>query len=207
MAAVVVRVEELDVNAALRRLGIDRALVIRVIRACTDGFADCTDNDPSTAKGYEVWRKGTRHFRDELLPDNPDWQKDDALPSIRNSTLHVRLIVLNTDANTGNPDPEIVPMNRLERGVFHERAIKGEWIPGLPNPFIEGKDEVWYLCIYINGDVVQAELSCPARFVDGFIRAWKERIIIVKPGDWREILEADRPDDSGPDIEFDVRLR
>lgn len=204
----VVRVEELDVNARLRQLGLTREGLIGVLRACVYGFGDCTDNDPPSAKGYETWRYGTRSFREVLLPGDSDWQKDDALPSIRNAKRHIRIIVLNTDDQTGNPNHKARPLNRLPRGSFHERAIKGEWLPGLPIPFADDpKDDVWYFCVYINGDTVQAELSSPDRIDGGFVAEWRERIILMKPGDWRDTLGIDPEGDTGPDIEFDVSLK
>lgn len=203
----IVRIAELDVNARLRQLGLTRDLLIDVLRACVQGYGDCTDNDPPTAKGYESWRWGTRHFRELLLPGDPDWQKNDAIPSVRNAKLGIRVIVLNADDETANPDPNAVPTNRSPKGVLHERAIKGEWLPGLPYPYEEITDEIWYFCNHVRGDQVLAELSCPQRIEGGFIVAWKERIIIVRPGEWGDLASIEPEGDVGPDIDFDVRLR
>jgi hypothetical protein len=52
-----------------------------------------------------------------------------------------------------------------------------------------------------------AELSRPERIEDGFITSWRERILILRPGEWKNIETGDQNSDVGPDIEVDVQLR
>ena len=43
-----------------------------------------------------------------------------------------------------------------------------------------GKSVVyWYLCVYCEGDIVRAELSCPSECEAGFFKTFRERIILL----------------------------
>jgi hypothetical protein len=209
--AVILRVEEIDVDGRLAGLRLSRAALIDAIRACVAAYGGCTDNDPPSARGYEPWRYGTRHLRELLLPADLDWKKDDTanLSSVRNDDVGIRIIVLNTDERTGSLTPEPGPQNRLKKGILHERAIGSTtgWLPGLPKLFDEPQHDVWYLCVHVSGEKVLAELSRPAAIENGFIVGWKERIIIVGPDDWAKLDFSGIEDDSGPDFEINVRRK
>jgi hypothetical protein len=158
------------------------------------------------------WRWGTRDLRDWLVPGGGGWIKDEDgnLSSVRNDGRKLRLIVLNTDDATGILNPERGPKNRNKKGILHQRAMRdpNAWIPGLPNPFKQPEHEVWYLCLFIDGEHVRAELARPVRIENGFIVEWQERIILVGNGEWDKIeFDGQDDDDSGPDFEIDVRRK
>lgn len=206
-----VLVSELDIAARLASMRLNRQLLIEVIRACVSEYGNCTDNDPPSARGYEPWRWGTRELRERLLPGDEGWLKDDTanLSSIRNDDLKLKIIMLNSDDVTGNPQHAIGPRNRLKKGILHERAIGGltGWLPNLPLPYKIISHDVWYFCLHINGDKVLAELSKPAAIEGGYIRAWHERIIILGSGDWETLDLNTISNDSEPDIEINVRRK
>ena len=202
------KIEDVEVNARLRPFSLDRQILIDGIRMAVAAYGGCTDNDPPSARGYEPWRATTRGLR-ELLPSR-GYERDDSgnFSTIKHVKHGIRIVVLNTDSKTGDPRLEIFPRNRLKKGILHERAIGApDWLPGLPNPFATAQLDIWYLCQHINDDKVLAELSRPDRIEDGFITSWRERILLLKPGDWKTLEAGDRDDDSGPEIEVDVQLR
>jgi len=202
------KIDEAEVNARLRLFSLDRPILIDVIRMSVAAYGGCTDNDPPSARGFEPWRAATRGLR-ELLPSR-GYERDDTgnFSTIKHAKHGIRIVVLNADSRTGDPRFEVYPSNRLRKGVLHERAIgAADWLPGLPNPFFTNQLDIWYLCQYINGEKVLAELSRPERIEDGFITSWRERILILKPGDWKNVESGEKDDDSGPEIEVDVQLR
>ncbi|MDZ4762465.1 MAG: hypothetical protein SGJ21_15485 [Alphaproteobacteria bacterium] len=206
--AALIRREEWEVNARLRELRMPKEALLETVRAAVAAYGGCTDNDPPGAKGYETYRIGTRHLRVEMLPLKNGWNRDDAgnLCSIRNDEIAVKVVILNTDDATG--DALRTPKNRREKGVEHERAIEGvsRFFLGMePNEDI--RHAIWYLCLHINEDKVLAELSRPSAIDGGFIVAWEERIILVAPGGWGALDIGADDNDSGPELEIDVRRK
>jgi hypothetical protein len=131
--AAAMRVKAWEVSTRLRELHMRRPILLNVLRACVAEYGGCTDNDPPSARGWEVYRWGTRSFREESLSTGLGWAKDDTanLSSIRNDGLGIAIVMLNTNQVTGSLDPEAVPQNRLKKGVLHERAVDGgtPWLP------------------------------------------------------------------------------
>jgi hypothetical protein len=206
--ATVLRVREAEVNARLRQLKLDRKTLLSVIHACTSEYGFCSDDDPPSARGYEVFRWGTRRFRELVIVGKSGWEKDDTanLSSIRNDGIRTKIIVLNTDDRTGCLIPELGPRNRLKKGILHERAIGTGigWLPNLPKPFRDLQHDVWYLCIHINGEAVLSELSRPAAIVNGFIDSWQERLVFLGPDEWARVLPQLPSDDL--DADFDPKV-
>ena len=202
------KVDEVEVNARLRFFSLDRPILIDALRMAVAAYGGCTDNDPPSARGFEPWRAATRGLR-ELLPPR-GYERDDTgnFSTIKHVKHGIRIVVLNADGKTGDPRPDVWPRNRLKKGILHERAVGArDWIPGLPNPFPTNSLDIWYLCQHIDGEKVLAELSRPERIEDGFITSWRERILILKPGEWKNVEAGDQLSDAGPDIEVDVQLR
>lgn len=194
-----------------KELGLERDPLLRVVHTCVSHYALVTDNDPPSAYGWVPWRWGTRDLRDWLVPGGGGWVKDEDgnLSSVRNDGRKLRLIVLNTDDATGILDADRGPRNRNKKGILHQRAMRDPkaWLPGLPNPFEQPAHDVWYLCLFIDGEHVRAELSRPLRIEGGFIVEWQERILLVGKGEW-DSLEFDGQDgDTGPDFEINVRRK
>lgn len=197
--------EEGDVNLRLAELGAPKKLLLQAVRGAVAAFDSCTDNDPPGAPGYETYRVGTRDLRAALLPTGA-WERDNGgLASILNAGTATRVVVLNTDQNTG--DIMAKPTNRLEKGVLHERAIEGDsaWLDGMRPP--ELSTRIWYLCLHISGGKVTAELSRPSAIKDGFIIDWEERIMLVEPGEWDAMEFDDAGEDEGPDFAINVRRK
>ena len=202
------KVEEVEVNARLRHFSLDRDVIVDAIRMGVAAYGGVTANDPPSAKGFEPWRFTTRGLR-ELLSSR-GYERDDSgnFSTIKHVGHGIRIVTLNADCRTGAPNPEVWPRNRLRKGILHERAIgAADWLPGLPNPYVTNELDIWYLCQYIDGDKVLAELSRPDRIEDGFITSWRERIVILKPGDWKNVEAGNQGSDSGPEIEVDVQFR
>ncbi len=202
------RAEEWDVNERLNELGLTRDLLLEIVQACVAARGGCTDNDPPAAGGWDAWRMGTRRAREKLRPLN--WDKDETggLSTVKSDEHEMRIAILNTDDATGLRAR--APTNSSKKGVATERAVdlNGELFPDTA-PTIDAPcgHPIWYLCVHVSGDDVRAELSFPERFHNGFIAAWIERILLLEPGQWDKISIAAPTDDSGPDLEIEVRRK
>lgn len=214
----IIRAEPWDVVGRLADFGMTREQAFEVIRACVSGAGNVTENDPPGTHGWETYRFGVRRLREQLRPDGWEPDNTDGLATIINRQLKMRIAISNTDDATGIPDPTRFPQNRNKKGPTAERAAENNesLLPGVqwpialkPQPEVVSIDDLitWYLCVFINGDDVRAELSLLEKIEDGWFKSWKERIIILKPGDWKHVeLPAD-DDDLGPSLEIDVRPR
>ena len=186
----------LEVNNRLRDLGLELGHVRSVIEAMAAGRANSTKNDPSSAPGLLSWIMGVRRLREELLPLG--WKREDLdqVPTVVNNDTKVRISVMNTDSGTGLIESS--PKPRSKKGAATERAVStnqlafSEILEESSNTFrasdIQRSDIVhWYICVFCEGDLLRAELSCPTRFEEGNFSAFQERIFIQLEGYYEEL--------------------
>jgi hypothetical protein len=186
-------------------LGLNRAGLLSAVRAAAAAVASCTIDSPPIARGWLAWHDTVVRLRQEFRPFG--WEADDTanFATIRDDGAGIKIAVVNTDDGTGNPAS--FPTNRSRRGELSKMAIENNQ---LRLPFMGEPDEAkspnftsWYLCIYVVGEVVRAELSLPTKCEGGIIGGWKERIILVsRDDDLRSRGPIDL--DDGPD--FEVRV-
>ena len=131
--------------------------------------------------------------------------------TVRFLLFSIKIAVCNTDDGTGLKDRQ--PQNRSKKGAATDRAVSAnqlnfdEKLEGTTNVIQmtpqPGGLVYWYLCVYCEGDVVRAELSCPSSCESGFFRDFNERIILIggDNDDSGVRLRSDAPnDDSGFEI-------
>lgn len=206
----ITRVEEWDVDQRLNDFDLTREHLLDIVQACAGAYGGCTDNDPPTAKGWELWRWGVRSSRERLLPEG--WDKDDTggFSTVVNHRRQIRIAIASTDDATGRLG-EQDPQNRSRKGPASERAttINQLLLPGSEDwPRAEGlidQYETWHICVYVKGNAVRAELSRFNGFEAGYLADCYERIILLRDGDW-EILDFG-DDDLGPEFEVEVQRR
>jgi hypothetical protein len=206
-----------DVRARLRQLDIDYEECIEVVKAMIAAANGCTDNDPPSARGWDSWRFGVRRWRDIKLPQG--WHKDETenLSTVVHPDAKFRIAVSNTDESTGLRWGH--PKSRTVKGEGSRRAVDLNRQPPLPIPEFEeafkrqllsaaaAQAQIWYLCLFNDGESVRAELSKPGGIEGGHFIGWHERIILMDdegPVGDRAII-ADN--DFGPDVEVKVRRR
>ena len=64
---------------------------------------------------------------------------------------------------------------------------------------------LWYLCVYINGDDVRAELAFPRSIEERQFKDFKERIYVIKPGEWLSIVPKE-VDNEPPAQDFEINV-
>jgi hypothetical protein len=209
----------IEVSNRLEDIGVTKEQLLEVVRSMQAAKNGCTDNDPPSAPGWSAWRDGTRRLREVLAPSG--WVKDDTdmISSAFHKANGIRLLVCNTDSGTGLEESE--PQNCSFKGSATDRAINSNEVQilmtsildqSLPDdvvPFDPAANDLvkivhWYLCVYINGEAVRAELSCPVKIASGYFSAFHERIILIGDQDGGGVpLRRKKPDDDA-DVEIPV---
>lgn len=209
-----VRIKPWEVSARLAELNLTREDLLETVDACVAAQNSCTENDPPNARGFESWRWGVRRVREVLCPQG--WLKDDTgmYCTVVNPKRKIRLAILNADDGVGIPDR--TPQNRNRKGPTSERVASdnsrqiaftesSDWpVPETSAP--EFSDfQTWHLCVYIQGDIVRAELSLLDEFCSGYFTGCSEKIILLGEGDYKpEGWKTNEDDDDGP--EFTVQV-
>ena len=195
-------INSVEVRNRLDEMGMTYDELVEVADAMVGERALCTDNDPPGARGWASWRMGTRRLR-EILRRKDGWVKDetDQVASVLNERLALRIAVSNTDENTGIDDPNLYPRNRAEKGLATDRIVQQNQqsfmatldesvnVVQFPDGAASKPVITWYLCLYNEGDIVRAELSCPDGVENGFFTGFIERIILIG---------SEEPDDGTP---------
>lgn len=193
------------VEGRLRELGLHREGLMSAVRASAAAVAGCTLDSPPIARGWLAWHDAVVRLRQEFRPSG--WAADDTanFATIIDEAAGIKIAVVNTDDGTG--DPASYPTNRSRRGELSKMAIESNQ---LRLPFLGEPEEVkslgmttWYLCIYVVGETVRAELSLPTKCEGGIIGGWKERILLVSGDD---DLRLRRPIDEDDGPEFQVQI-
>lgn len=211
MEAIIFR-EPIEVSNRLAECGTSRDFLLAVLDAMVTAKSECTNNDPSGSRGWRAWQMGTRRNR-EIHVGVGDWEKDDTeqVPSIVSKNLRIRIVICNTDDGTCVGSSE--PQNSSRKGASTDRAVDANqmWMFDEPTGNVVSLNRVltsagpvvtYYLCAYIEGEDIRAELSCPKDFENGFFTGFAERIFIVG-GDTPLDGESIRPLQDG-DSEYEI---
>lgn len=211
-----------EVGNRLDQLGTSREFMVEVADAMVSARAECTENDPSGARGWRGWQMGTRRNR-ELHRGYGDWEKDDTdqIASIVNKRTGVRIVVCNTDDGTCIESD--IPRNRSKKGAATDRALEqsqmslfdGEIEPHPDSVIrirqqpVQGRLLTYYLCVFHDGQEVRAELSCFVESASGFFSSWNERIFIFggEAGPAEPIKRRKPDDDDGSDFDIPVKRK
>lgn len=143
------------------------------------------------------------------------WERndDDHISSIYDPERGIKLAVVNTDDATGIENR--TPQNRSKKGAATDRAVSNN--QGVFGDILEQANNViqlqkpggvvyWYLCVYCEGDIVRAELSCPLACEAGYFKEFHERILLTGDtgGETGPRALKDIPSDTGPHFEIKV---
>lgn len=205
-----------------------RDQLLAVVDAVAAAKADTTDYDPYGTAGWRGWQMGIRRNR-EVHVGVSGWEKDDTdqVPSIVNPRLGLRIIVCNTDdATCIESRDKSGPQNRSKKGAATDRAVannQGSFMEALEASLAEKVTRLqpssrqmtsppivtYYLCVYVEGDDIRAELSSPRAVVNGYFDEFEERIFIIG-GDAEPptlVSRKDEDDDDGSDYPITVKRK
>lgn len=207
-----IRLLPYDVDRRLRSIGLTRELLLLGVAALVTAHNGHTENDPPSAARWDGWRMGTRRLRELLRPQG--WEKDDTgtFSLIVDHGRRQQIVVVNTDARTGiRARP---PSNATRKGPFSAKAAdENQHVLDIAG-FREEQERLihrragtyttWCLCVFVDGEIVRAELSKPVSYSSGFITGWEERIVLI--GEDAQIAGSDSIiiDDDGLSPDFPI---
>lgn len=180
---------------------------IEVVKAAVAGRARCTENNARSAPGYYAWDAATARARQIFRREG--WEKGDhhGIETIWNRDLRKMIAVVNTDA--GTCEDARSPRNRTLKGPASEAVVdlnsqgllftRDEMGPAADLPY-----SLWYLCIFDDGERVRAELSQPVKYKAGFVIEYRERIFILRDGEWEKVAIEAPANDMEQELEIDV---
>jgi hypothetical protein len=202
---------EFEAERRLRELGLTRDGVLSAVRAAVAAVHRATRDYPPISGGLMAWMEAVARLRQEFRPNG--WEADDTgnFSTIVDHSTRTKIAVANTDEGTGVWFSQ--PTNRSKRGELSRLAIEAnqlalpftEWLAEPEEAKIPGY-ATWYLCLFIRGDTVKAELSLPTSCASGYFGGWSERIILLSGDeDW---MSSNLPQaDNGPDFEVKVERK
>ena len=203
----------IEVVNRLDSLGWKRESLEEVVDRMVTARNSCTANHPLGSAGWMAWSEGTCRLRD-IGQAMPGWENnnDDHIASIYNSALGIKIAVCNTDDGTGLEDRQ--PQNRNKKGAAMDRAVGVN--QGVFSGLLEEANNViqmpgpsngivyWYLCVYCEGDIIRAELSCPSECEAGFFKTFRERILLLGGDDDGGVRKRRESPDGDSDFEINV---
>lgn len=200
--------EDVDVDAELHRIGLEREELLRVVRLAHWAHSQKTVWHPPNYGGLNLYACGTSGVRKELIENRAagrKWSLDNSDGFCRTTDPEGRttIVVASGSVETGDPNRE--PRTRHPRGKLSLKAVA---VNRLQRSFfdeahsVRDKPTLWFLLICVDGDEVRSELSLPLG-VDETDRAhlWRRRIIVTGP-EW-----PGPPVRDAEDIDIDVVLR
>lgn len=204
-----------EVDSALRQLGLTRDTLLDAAAAGYLARSSCTGNDAPFFPALAQWALTLRVLRELLIPKG--WSKsDDGNYCIVVDPDGENAVAVATGCpNTGLTDPGLIPTTKSPKGpstlsaVYVNAELVGDLFPEtLPMPMVDEGDKhvTRLLLVHTAKDELRAELSLPASMGhDGFIDAWKERIIL--PARPLDPVDTGGKPDFGPDVDVEVRRR
>lgn len=215
---VTIRKAHYEVRQRLAELGLTPDLLLEIVKAVSTAHANCTENDPPAARCWDGWRMGTRRAREVLRPLGWDKDDTDTYSVILNHQERVRLVVVNSTIGTGLELGS--PFNVTKKGPRSaERAIENLQMVLDVAGFREeqarrlrlleaAKYATWCLCVFVDGDIVRAEISQPVGFSHGYVTRWEERILLLgDDGGPAGIRIAPPDEDDGLSPEFPITVQ
>lgn len=215
-----------EVANRLDELGTSHKMLIEVVQAVAAARADCTDNDPFGTRGWRGWQMGTRRLR-EIHFGIDDWEKSDVeqIASMFSNSRGIRIVVCNTDDGTCIKDRN--PQNRSRKGAATDRVVdanQGSFISELEESIKENQDEnpvididnyrkspekitTYYLCVYVEGDDIRGELSCPVNVINGYFDDFVEKIFLIGGEAGGQDPARRKSDDDGGESEYSIPVK
>lgn len=179
----------IEITNRLAELGWTVDELLEIVSAMVRARNSCTLNHPAGAPGWFAWAEGVFRTREIGLPKGLARDDVDGIPWTLDKKRNVRFTVSNTDDGTSMDGR--IPQQRSKKGPGTDRAVDANQIsifdylpetPAIPLSKVQthpGITVSWYLCVYSEGDVVRAELSCPTVTDGGLFADFSERIFLI----------------------------
>jgi hypothetical protein len=193
---------EEEVGSRLEELGVSRADLLHVVQAAVGARRSATGFHPASAGGLLSWIEGTAQLRRMFVPQGWEVCRRENIESIFNPATKIKVIFQNAE-QAGDPVSD--PVAASKKGAGSARAVESgqyELFPAIREREVaEVNAPTWCLFVYVDGDDVRAEFSCPRAIIDEQFDGFHERILLLQRGEW---ATSDPLVDHVPPMEFEV---
>lgn len=211
MLKTVIHAEPETVEAALSRLALTAAPLMRSVRAGYLSRISRTANDAPIAAGFYQWNETLRTLRDELVVLGWTRVDEQMFSTVLSPDGRVAISVSSGDEATGNPRG--YPRTKRDKGprtaeAIHANVGQLDLFETEPEPKQdEGECLTYVLLFHADTTELRAELSLPVSMDErDHIDSWRERIILRSQPLDPEGVKMPAPD-FGPEIDIDVQRR
>jgi len=167
----------------LRSLGLTSEILKHAILIGEFYRDTCTDNDANCAPGMFAYSRTSRTLREQLRPAG--WQKNDDQNRATVISPNGKIAVAVESGDEGTGIPELFPNVKYQKGDATKKAVALNQPSLFPTLRLATTDvygpsdvQTWLLLRRRTDDGVFAELSLPAKMLDGRVEFWLERIIL-----------------------------
>lgn len=177
-----------EVEQRLAELDLESDNLREAVRAGLLESLACTDYDPVSARGYELWRMASRRLREvQTAGLDPGWRALDERnqPLVVNPALGIAVTVSSGNDLTGNGDVNRPPSTRNPKGQVTADLVEANeqlLLFSGKTPFISSPKPVerrtWMLLVWASGSEARCELSLPKAISSGYIVKWHERLML-----------------------------
>lgn len=180
--------DPVEIQSSLGAMGLDEELLRDAVRAGMVERAQCSPLDPVSLPGTVLWGRTIRTIRERLIAKSDEWRpvNDRNLPLAVNAVTKLAITVSSGNQNVGNGDRETPPTNRNPKGaVCYDVVETGQRLlfPHSPKFVKTPKPHeriTRILLVYmVDDETARCELSLPDTIVNGWITAWRERIMLA----------------------------
>ncbi len=194
------------VEERLSGFGTTRNEILEIVLAAVAARNESVRNDPNTAAGLLSWIYGTRRLREIFLPKGWKLDRDNGLESVVNEDSGIKIVFQNASCAA---DPLHAPRALSRKGPGSARAVDlGQYFLFPTDEPVENNNAtIWYLFVYIDGDDIRAEFSCPRSIENDQFKGFHERIFLLEKGELDEIQLEDDENATASDFEVSVTRR
>ena len=205
--------ESASVRSRLAELGLTPEVLLDSIEYGVRHKFDCTSFAPRILGGFLIWGKGTEELRMKLGTDGWIPTSTNNLEGIKSPNGEVGIVVSAGDSATGIK--ENTPTNRNDKGIGTVSFIANNQLhftdhftdSDFPRPIRAAPLKTWLLLHQVDdeAEVIRVELSLPVEIsASGFVRKWKERIIL-KSITFNKVISTN-DDDEGDSGDLDINV-
>lgn len=218
MTAAVVRIQENDVQDRLKEIGLEKDILIDVVRQGHLAYIGCTANHPPLLPGILAWGETVRALREALFSASWSRSDDSNYSLVISPNGEVAIAVATGDEYTGLEYG--MPSNKARKGSNTRKAVNYNQYcfefgspENLPDTICSNDQEkrsTWILLVHRDAPrEVRCELSLPDSIKEGHIDSWKERIILGSfPFAYDvNVITSPEPPTPPSDITIDIKRR
>lgn len=198
-------------QSRLAALGITKDEVIQIVQEAVAAKNNAIAIDPINTPGLLAYVYGTRALRAMLMPKGWRLDRTNNIEAVVNGDSTIKLLYQNTDSAC---DASREPRAISGKGPASSRMIaqaQGDLFPDLLEAELKQvpTPAIWFLCVSINENGVQAELSRPKAIEGGQYKGFHERIFIINKGEWNDLpplVEKGTHNDAMLEDDFEITI-